>query len=129
MASNDEPWLGWIVKAVGPFGFFALVTFLVLAFTGMVLCVKAKNRKALLIYLVLAQLPLLLCVVGALRNWFEVHRVIERMDVVLKPSEWTDLWKELGALILWGLGCSIPLNLLGLIGLRRHRPNRSPGRP
>ncbi len=127
MELNNESWLPWLLKVVGAFGFFAVVAALALGIAGLVLCFTGRSRKTFFIYLLLAQLPILLCVVGALRNWLLVNMVIQRTDVVLKASEWAEIRKEIWTMILWGVGWSIPVNILGLVGVSlRRRKSPSP---
>ena len=38
---------------------------------------------------------------------------IHRMDVVVKASQWAAFWKEILAMILWGVSWSIPIDILG----------------
>jgi hypothetical protein len=121
MELNNESWLPWLLKVVGAFGFFAVVAALALGIAGLVLCFTGGSRKTFLIYLLLAQLPILLCVVGALRNWLLVNMVIQRTDVLLKASEWAEIRKEIWTMVLWGVGWSIPIDILGLVGLSLRR--------
>lgn len=123
MELNNESWLPWLLKVVGAFGFFAVVAALAVGIAGLVLCFTGGSRRTFFIYLLLAQLPILLCVVGALRSWLLVNMVIQQADVVLKASEWAEIRKEIWIMILWGVGWSIPVNILGLVGVSLRRRN------
>ena len=125
METNSEPLLFWLIKVVGLFGLLAVVAALALGVAGLILCFTGASRKSFIFYLLLAQFPILVCLVGALRSWILVQMVIQRADVMLKPSQWAEFWKDIWTLILWGVAWSVPLDILGFVGLglrRRKRP-------
>ena len=105
-----------VFRSTGLSGLVIVIAAVVLLLKGLSLLGGARDRGAFILYAIVACLPLAIAFFGIYMTSLQQQDLVQAMGGAAIPADFERFRAVQGALLLMGIGASVPFLVLGLIG-------------